>query len=91
MANEITDYTERVTAAVRAELARRGLDRLALAPVMNLERNAVYARFRGEKSFTMNDLSNIAKFLGIDETVLTNPPAFTIPETSDIQTEAVAA
>lgn len=60
-----TDFSARVTRAVKAELARHGKTGADLVPVLNLGRNAVYARLREEAPFDTDQLSRIAAMLGI--------------------------
>lgn len=70
MATDITPFTRRVVSAVKAELARAGCDGADLVPVLGLGRNAVYARLRCEKPFSVNEVALIAAFLDIPITVL---------------------
>ena len=62
MADELT---EQITRAVKAELARRDIDGVALVPVLGIGRNAVYARLRYERPFDTAELEKIATFLGM--------------------------
>jgi len=54
-----------IIGAVKAELARRDIAGVELVPVIGLNRNAVYARLRGEQAFTLTELFQIASHLGI--------------------------
>lgn len=69
----LTPFSRRVIGSVKAELARRDLDGVALVPVLGLGRNAVYARLRGEKSFEVEEIAMIADFFGIPVEVLVAP------------------
>ncbi|KFI76573.1 hypothetical protein [Bifidobacterium mongoliense] len=51
--------------AVKAEAARVGVSGKRLAQDIGRDRNYIYERFRYEKPFDTNDLSIIAKSLGI--------------------------
>ncbi len=64
MATE-SDFTVRIRGAVKAELARRDYSGSDLVGVLGINRNAVYARLRGEQQFAVEDLSRIIAFLGI--------------------------
>lgn len=61
-----TEFSSRVTRAVKAELARRGLSGGDLVPVLGLGRNAIYARLREEQPFDTDQLVKIADFIGIE-------------------------
>lgn len=58
-----TKFSKQVTGAVRAELARRGIDGVALAAPLGLNRNSVYARLREERPFNTDELAAVAAFL----------------------------
>lgn len=60
-----TTFSRLVTRAVKAELARRGEDGLALTVPLKLSRNSVYARLREEKPFSTDELAQVAEFLGL--------------------------
>ncbi|WP_424446414.1 hypothetical protein [Microbacterium sp. CH-015] len=60
-----TMFSSLITRAVKAELARRGEDGLALIAPLSLSRNSVYARLREEKPFSTDEIAQIADFLGI--------------------------
>ena len=51
--------------AVKAEAARVGISGKQIASGIGRDRNYIYERFRYEKPFDTNDLSGIAKVLGI--------------------------
>lgn len=55
----------RIYRAVKAELARRGLDGMDLVPVLGLGRNAVYDRLSGKVAFDVIELGSVVEFLGI--------------------------
>ena len=59
------NFTASVTGAVRAELARRGLDGLALAAPLGISRNSVYSRLNGTKPFDTDELAKVADFLEV--------------------------
>lgn len=61
-----TEFTNRVASSVRAELARRGMDGVSLTQPLELSRNSVYARLRGAKPFTTDEIARVAEFLGVD-------------------------
>lgn len=65
MSKTLDVTSARITRAVKAELGRRGLTGVALAPVLGLNRNAVYARLRFERPFDTSELSKIAEFFGM--------------------------
>jgi hypothetical protein len=71
MATNLTPFSKRVARAVKAELARRDFDGVALTEPLGINRNAVYARLRYEQPFDLNQIEKIADFLGIElETLL---------------------
>ncbi|NHI16831.1 helix-turn-helix domain-containing protein [Microbacterium excoecariae] len=74
MTRTISPFSTRTIGAIKAELARRGHDGLDLVPVLGLSRNAVYSRLRGEKSFTLDELAAIARWLGMEPEHLTARP-----------------
>jgi hypothetical protein len=63
--NQINDESKAIVDAVKAEAARVGVTGKMLAAGIGRDRNYIYERFRYEKSFDTNDLSAIAKVLGI--------------------------
>lgn len=60
-----TEFSARVTRAVKAELARRDKTGADIVPVLGIGRNAVYYRLRGEAPFDTDELALIADMLGI--------------------------
>lgn len=60
-----SDFSARMTDAVKAELARRHLSGRHLVVPLKMGRNAVYARLRHEKAFSTEELDQIAGYLGI--------------------------
>jgi len=60
-----TRFSARVTGAIKAELARRDLDGVELAKPLNLSRNSVYSRLRGERPFDTDEIAAAAEFLGM--------------------------
>ncbi len=66
MASELTDFSRRVIGAVKAELARRDLSGADLVQPLEIGRNAIYSRLKGEQPFETDELSKIVDFLGID-------------------------
>ena len=65
MASELSDFSLRLTGAVKAELARRDLSGVDLVVPLKLNRNAIYSRLKGERAFDTNELEAIANFLEI--------------------------
>lgn len=61
-----TTFTEKVTRAVKAELARRGLGGADLVEPLGMSRNAIYSRLRNESAFTTAELEKVVSRLGID-------------------------
>lgn len=59
------NFTAAVQGAVRAELARRGLDGVTLCAPLGLSRNSIYARLNGTKPFNTDEIEATTKFLGI--------------------------
>lgn len=70
MSKQLNETSTRITRAVKAELARRDQDGLALVDVLGMNRNAVYARLRYEVPFTTDELDKIATFFGMTFTSL---------------------
>lgn len=60
------DFSGKVTRAVKAEMARHGVTAKDLITVLQLGRNAIYARLRGEVPFNTDELEEITSFIGID-------------------------
>lgn len=60
-----TNFTIAVRGAVRAELARRGIDGVALCEPLALSRNSIYSRLNGPKPFDTDEIEAAAKFLGM--------------------------
>lgn len=58
-------FTGQVTGAIKAELARRDIDGVALAAPLGLSRNSVYARLRGAQPFDTEEVEKVAAFLGM--------------------------
>ena len=67
MTASLTPFSLRVTATIKAELARRDHSGADLIPVLRLGKNALYARLRGEKSWELEEIAKIAEFLGLGE------------------------
>lgn len=61
-----TTFTAKVTRAVKAELARRGLGGADLVEPLGLSRNAVYSRLRNDSPFDTEELEKVVAALGID-------------------------
>ncbi|MGN7861491.1 hypothetical protein ACTJI8_13000 [Microbacterium sp. 22303] len=59
------NFTAAVQGAMRAELARRGVDGVALCEPLKLSRNSVYSRLNGTKPFNTDEIEAAAAFLGI--------------------------
>lgn len=57
--------TPSVSGAVKAELARQDKTGNELTSLFGKSRDWVYARLRGDKAFTTEDLSKIADYLNI--------------------------
>lgn len=62
---QINDESRAVVDAVKAEAARVGVTGKKLASGIGRDLNYIYQRFWYEKSFDTNNLSAIAKVLGI--------------------------
>lgn len=60
------DFTATIAGAVRAELARQGKSRSAIAGVIGVHRVTAYSRLNGTTPFTSKELEQVARFLGID-------------------------
>lgn len=58
-------FSGQVTGAIKAEIARRDIDGVALAAPLGLSRNSVYARLRGEQPFDTEEVQKVADFLGM--------------------------
>jgi len=56
---------QRVTAEVRAEMARQRKSQTAIAKALNMSQVAVSRRLRGEVDFTVTDLARLADVLGV--------------------------
>jgi transcriptional regulator with XRE-family HTH domain len=69
----MSNLTEAVAAAVRAELARRGLRQQAVALALGLSQPAISDRLRGRTPFTLDDLERLARLLDIDPAELLQP------------------
>lgn len=72
-----TQFTKRVAGAILAELARQGMDGIELTGPLQLSRNSVYARLRGEKALTTDEIALAADFLGVDVRQLVAPVVVT--------------
>lgn len=60
-----------VGANVRAEMARRGVSQAALGAVLGFKQPSISARLRGRTPFDINELHQVADFLGVPvETLL---------------------
>ena len=58
-------HSQALRANIRAELARQEVDWTDLIPVLKLSRNSVYARMRGDRPFTTDEIAAIAAYLGM--------------------------
>ncbi|GAA3730550.1 hypothetical protein GCM10022239_03900 [Leifsonia bigeumensis] len=56
-----------ISAEIRAELARKQLDAKALLPVLELSKNTIYSRVKGDTDFTTAEISKVAHFFGLTE------------------------
>lgn len=65
--SEITDtsYQESIAAAVRAEFARRGINRSELGKVIGRSRPTAAGRWHGTSPYTSDELDQVSTFLGI--------------------------
>ena len=63
---KVTTFSDKVTRAVKAELARRGMNGSDLVAPLGLSRNAVYSRLRNESPFDTAEIEKIAAALGTD-------------------------
>ncbi|WP_405375895.1 MULTISPECIES: hypothetical protein [unclassified Microbacterium] len=68
--------TESVAAAVCAEISRQGKARAAIAPVIGVTAPTAYSRLRGDTPFTMKELGQVARFLGMTAYDLMESAAF---------------
>lgn len=57
---------EELAGNVRAELARRRISQLALAPTINMTTKTLGARLRAETSFTVPELLALAAAIDVD-------------------------
>lgn len=76
---DTTEFTCRVAGAMRAEVARLGIDGVALTEPLGLSRNSVYARLRGAKPFSTDEIERAADFLGVPIERLVLPASSTKP------------
>lgn len=58
-----------VAASVRAELARAGRNQRALAGRLHLSQPAISRRLSGVQSFTIDELVDVAAYLGVEVTL----------------------
>jgi len=57
--------TKTVAAEVRAELARADISRTAAAERLGISRTLLWSRLRGDTSFTVDELENLAELLDV--------------------------
>jgi transcriptional regulator with XRE-family HTH domain len=63
-------FSDVVSEEVRVLLARRGLRSGALAPVLGVSQQAVSAKMRGIRSWSLEDLDALARYFGVDANAL---------------------
>ncbi|MFG2054801.1 helix-turn-helix domain-containing protein [Micromonospora sp. NPDC048930] len=63
--NPLSGLRERISEAIRVELARRRMSQRALADATGLSQSYIGRRLTGEMPFTTDDLALIAKALGV--------------------------
>ena len=66
-------HTQRVAAAVRAEMARRKATQAQLAEILGVHQMSVSRRLNGRTPFTAAEILQVAEFLGVDPIVLMPP------------------
>lgn len=62
--------TKRVSANLRAEVARRRITQVELARVLKMSQPAVSRRLLGHTALNVDELTTISTFLGVDPAVL---------------------
>jgi transcriptional regulator with XRE-family HTH domain len=77
--DEDVRLTERIAAAVRAELARQQKTQREAAAIIGQTQQAVQVRLAGKRSFRAEELAKLAEALGV-------PVTRFIPETASSQT-----
>lgn len=60
-----TDASGRITAAVRAEMARAGITQMEMSRRIPMTQQAISRRLSGHVSFTVDELAMIADYLGV--------------------------
>lgn len=68
------DFSLKVSAAVRAELARHEVNTAALADLLGVSRNQASRRVRGLVPYSVDELGLIARHLGIPVAVFVADP-----------------
>ncbi|WP_336647572.1 hypothetical protein [Microbacterium sp. MMO-10] len=67
---QISDYSRGMTAAVKAELARRDLTGADLPALIQTSRTTAYSRLNYERPFEMGELERFCDAIGISMQVL---------------------
>lgn len=83
--SEITasGYSRAIAGAVRAEFARRRVDKKDLADVLGCSRPTAYGRINGRLDWSARDIERVATFLGITPQRLNDLAANVSHATSD--------
>lgn len=71
---EQTALDERVPSRIRSELRRRRMSQAALARELGRTENFISRRLRGEVSFSVDDLDQVARALDVPLENLVAPP-----------------
>lgn len=69
-------YQEEVAGNVRAEASRKGVSKEELADAIGVKLTAIYARWNGERAWSLNELSRIAPVIGVRISELTAAHSF---------------
>lgn len=72
-ASSPSSFGDLIAAEIRAELARRQLPHNALAAALNTSPNWVSRRLRGRTPFDVDELDQVAHFLGVSLAELLTP------------------
>ena len=65
MQTTVTTATQRVSATVRAELARRRIQQTAVAERLRLNQASVSRRLTGDTPWDINELADVADLMGL--------------------------
>lgn len=67
-------HAQRVSAAVRAEMARTRTPQASLARALGITQQSVSRRLNGHTPFTLDEVVVAADLLGVDRALLLDPP-----------------